>query len=220
MAHGVCKQEAWPMKKKIIITAVVLILLIVAVIPLMMKGPDLSRYEFLRAPQISSMPAQKMIVVEAKGDPNVVAGKAFGLLFKAFYKVKGDVEGLSMAAPRARWPIPVGGPKSQWIGRYGIPVPQQLSRLPDIETDPGYSIRLETWAYGDVAEILHIGPYDKEEPTIARLAQFIKDSGHVIIGDHEEEYVKGPGMFFRGNPEKYYTIIRNRVKIVDIPLEK
>jgi effector-binding domain-containing protein len=63
-----------------------------------------------------------------------------------------------------------------------------------------------------VAEILHIGPYDREEPDIARLTGFIKDNGYSIIGDHEEEYLKGPGMFSKGNPEKYYTIIRYRVK--------
>ncbi|MEE8400218.1 MAG: hypothetical protein V3S89_14490 [Desulfobacterales bacterium] len=204
------------MKKKIIIATVVLILLIIVAIPLVMKGPDTSQYEFLRVPRMTSMPAQKMIVVEAKGDPNEVAGKAFGLLFETFYKVKGDVEGMSMAAPRGRWAIPVEAPKSQWIGQYGLPVPQQLNRLPDIEADPGYSVSLEIWDYGDVAEILHIGAYDKEEPTIARLAQFIEDSGYVIIGEHEEEYVKGPGMFFKGNPEKYYTIIRNRVKKADM----
>ena len=207
------------MRKKIIISLLILILLIIAAAPWMMRGPDLSQYGHLRVPRITSMAAQKMIVVEATGDPNLVAGEAFGLLFKAFYKVKGDVEGMSMSAPRARWPISADTPKSRWVGRYAIPVPQQLESLPDIEVEPGYAIRLETWAYGNVAEILHIGAYDKEEPTIARLAQFIEDSGYAIIGDHEEEYVKGPGMFLKGNPEEYYTIIRNRVERVTMRLE-
>ncbi|MDP2984459.1 MAG: GyrI-like domain-containing protein [Candidatus Latescibacter sp.] len=63
-----------------------------------------------------------------------------------------------------------------------------------------------------MAEILHIGPYDREEPAITRLTAFIKDKGYSIVGDHEEEYLKGPGMFSKGNPEKYYTIIRYRVE--------
>jgi len=208
------------MKKKIIISVVILVLLTLVAAPLIMRGPDVSQYEPLRVPRITMMAAQKMIVVEATGDPNRVAGEAFGLLFKAFYKVKGDVEGMSMSAPRARWSMPEDTPKSRWVGRYAIPVPRQLESLPDIETKPGYTVTLETWPYGDVAELLHIGAYDKEEPTIAQLAQFIEDSGYAIIGEHEEEYVKGPGMFFKGNPDEYYTIIRNRVERVAIRQEK
>ena len=47
--------------------------------------------------------------------------------------------------------------------------------------------------------------------TILRLHDFIDSQGYRIIGEHEEEYLRGPGMFSRGNPEKYYTIIRYRV---------
>jgi effector-binding domain-containing protein len=63
-----------------------------------------------------------------------------------------------------------------------------------------------------VAEILHIGSYDKEKPTVDRLTKFISDNGYRIIGDHEEEYVKGPGMLFKGNSENYRTIIRYRIE--------
>ena len=48
----------------------------------MMKGPDLTKYESLTEPRISTMPDQKMIVVETKGDPNVAGEKAFGLLMQ------------------------------------------------------------------------------------------------------------------------------------------
>lgn len=63
-----------------------------------------------------------------------------------------------------------------------------------------------------MAEILHVGPYTAEAPTISRLKKFIVESGFEVIGEHEEEYLKGPGMFFKGNPEKYYTIIRYRIR--------
>lgn len=33
-----------------------------------------------------------------------------------------------------------------------------------------------------------------------------------VVGEHEEEYVKGPGMLFAGDPEQYLTIIRLRVE--------
>ncbi len=63
-----------------------------------------------------------------------------------------------------------------------------------------------------MAEILHIGPYTKEQPTIQRLTDFIQKNGYKISGTHEEEYLKAGGMFFKGNENEYYTIIRYPVK--------
>jgi effector-binding domain-containing protein len=63
-----------------------------------------------------------------------------------------------------------------------------------------------------VAEILHVGSYSSEEPDIRRLHAFVESKGYRVIGDHEEEYVKGPGMFFAGDPDKYLTIIRVRIE--------
>jgi len=71
---------------------------------------------------------------------------------------------------------------------------------------------ITTWAHGEVAEILHVGRYSAEQPDIERLFDFINAQGYRVIGEHEEEYVKGPGMIFAGDPEQYLTIIRLRVK--------
>jgi hypothetical protein len=73
-------------------------------------------------------------------------------------------------------------------------------------------VAIATWAYGDVAEILHVGSYSTEQPDIERLRAFIDSQGYRVVGDHEEEYVKGPGMIFAGDPDTYLTIIRLRVK--------
>ncbi len=144
--------------------------------------------------------------------PNEFGGKAFGLLFKTYFKIKGTPKGSKQPAPRARWPVSLDSPQSEWIGRYAMPVPEDTTELPEYKAEPGLTMELTTWEYGEVAEILHIGPYDKEEPTIEKLHNFIAQNGYEIIGEHEEEYLKGPGMFFKGNPEKYYTIIRYQVK--------
>jgi hypothetical protein len=182
----------------------------------MMKGPDLTQYESLKDPRITTMKDQKIVVVEAKGDPNVVASKAFGLLFKTYYKIEGVAKGSKQPAPRARWSGDVKV-RSEWVGHYALPVTESVGALPPLDAEAGYKVELTMWEYGPVAEILHIGPYAKEVPTIERLLQFIKDSGYTVIGDHEEEYLKGPGMFFMGNPEKYYTIIRYRVAKAKTP---
>jgi hypothetical protein len=55
------------------------------------------------------------------------------------------------------------------------------------------------------------GPYREEPADISRLQKFIAASGQRVLGEHEEEYVRGPGMFFAGDPQKYLTIIRLRV---------
>jgi hypothetical protein len=178
----------------------------------MMQGPDLTKYESLKEPKISTAPNQKMIVVETKSDPNVVGEKAFAMLFQLYFKMKETPKGPGQAAPRARWPVAFDTPKTEWVGLYAMPVPEATSELPQHEATPELKVSLTTWEYGEVAEILHIGTYDKEQPTVERLMEFIKVQGYETIGAHEEEYLKGPTMFSKGDPEKYVTIIRYRVK--------
>jgi len=194
----------------IIFTAILLIA--VSATFFFMRRPGLSQYEYLRNPQIRFMENQPVIVVEANGDPNEVGGKAFSLLFKTYFKIKGAQKGPKQPAPRARWPLELETKKTEWKGLYAMPVPQKTAELPMVKTQPGLTVRLDTWEYGQVAEILHIGTYDSEKATISRLAAFINKNGYTIIGDHEEEYIKGPGKFLKGNPEKYLTIIRYRVQ--------
>ncbi len=198
------------MRKKIIIGAVVvLVLAAVAVYISMPKGPDVSAYEFLKDPRITKMPDQKMLVVTAKGDPNVVAGKAFKLLFSTYFKIPG-IPKTTALVPRARWAGDVNV-KSSWTGYYALPVPEGTTQLPALAAEPGYTIELATWTYGEVAEILHKGPYSEERPTFEKLQQYIAGQGYKVIGEDEEEYIKGPGMFSAGDPKGYYTIIRLRV---------
>jgi hypothetical protein len=202
---------------KVVQMAIALVVGAVISIPLMAQESNVSPFEHLKEPKISTRKDQKMLVVEAKGDPNVVGGKAFGLLFRLYYSMPETPKGPMQAAPRARWPIPVDAPKSTWIGAYGLPVPETVTELPPHEVQEGLKASLTTWEYGEVAEILYMGPYDREEPTIKRLIDFIKEQGYVIAGDHEEEYIKGPSMYGKDDPEKYVTIIRYRVKKMNGP---
>jgi len=172
-------------------------------------GSKLKEYEHLKEPGIRMMPRQKMIVVEVHGDPNVVGKDAVPTLYKTFFKL--GIKGLKAPpAFRARWPKSLDTPKDQWIGIYGLPIPESVEKLPTQKKDP--KVKIEYWEYGEVAEILHIGSYSEELPAIERLHQFIEDNGYKIAGYHEEEYIKGPGMFFKGNPAKYQTIIRYPIK--------
>jgi hypothetical protein len=72
-------------------------------------------------------------------------------------------------------------------------------------------VAVTTWEYGDVAEILHVGSYSAEQPDIERLRAFVDSRGSRFIGDREEECVKGAGLIFAGDPNRYFTTIRLRV---------
>jgi len=55
------------------------------------------------------------------------------------------------------------------------------------------------------AEIMHIGPWAAERPTIERLHKYILDSGHKLRGRHHEIYMSDPR---RAKPEKLKTVVR------------
>jgi hypothetical protein len=196
------------MKKVLIIIGAILVVIIgVFIFFSLNSGPDLKSYEHLKQPQISTIKDQKMIIVKLQGIPEATAGKAIGQLYATFYQLKNNR--IKIAAPRARWPVSPDTKESNWIGIYGLPVSETVTEVP--VQKGGVPVKLVTWEYGTVAEILHIGPYDQEKPDIEKLKNFINNNGYQITGDHEEEYLKGP-VLWPTNPKNYYTIIRYRIQ--------
>ena len=70
-------------------------------------------------------------------------------------------------------------------------------------------IRFEEFSEGTALQILHIGPYSEERPTIAKLHAFAKDKGYKLTGRHREIYLSDPG---RAAADKLKTIIRQPIK--------
>lgn len=66
-------------------------------------------------------------------------------------------------------------------------------------------VRFETYHEGKAAQILYLGPYADEGPTIAALHDFIEGQGYRLSGKHHEIYLSDPG---RTVPEKLKTVIR------------
>lgn len=66
-------------------------------------------------------------------------------------------------------------------------------------------VRFESFAEGKAAQIMHIGPFSEEGPTVEKVHSFIKESGNQKRGKHHEVYLSD---IRRGNPEKWRTIIR------------
>ena len=70
-------------------------------------------------------------------------------------------------------------------------------------------MRFEKYHEGPSAQIMHIGPYAAETPTICKLHKFIEDNGYSLRGKHHEIYLSDPR---KAAPEKLKTIIRQPIK--------
>ena len=160
-------------------------------------------------PQILDMPPQKMAVVSAKGAPDKVFPEFMPALYGSVYTLKFDLKkkGLptfKVSGLRARYPDVHLVPKDEWTMIIGLPVPEDTTSLP--QKVAGIEVKIETWDYGTVAQVLHLGAYDQEDATVERLQQFIEESGYEIAGLHEEEYLTSP------DAKVVKTLIRYRIK--------
>lgn len=146
-------------------------------------------------PKILQMPPQKMAIVRGKGSPDEVFPEIMPALYGSVYTLKFGLkkEGLptfKVTGLRARYPDVLTAPKSEWTIIVGLPIPENTTSLP--QKVDGIEVKIETWPYGTVAQILYLGAYDQEEASIERLLKFIGDSGYETAGDHEEEYLTRP----------------------------
>ena len=160
-------------------------------------------------PQIIEMTPQNMAVVTDKGAPDKVFPEVMPALYGSVYTLKFDLKkkglpSFKVSGLRARYPEAPIVPKDKWTMIVALPVPEDTTLLPQKVT--GVEVKLETWDYGTVAQILHLGAYDQEDDSIERLHKFIVDSGYEIAGVHEEEYLTRPDV------KVPKTIIRYPVK--------
>ena len=65
-------------------------------------------------------------------------------------------------------------------------------------------LRIETFSEGHCAQLMHIGPFTEEGPTVQRLHDYIESQG-ALAGKHHEIYLSD---IRRAAPEKWRTIIR------------
>jgi hypothetical protein len=66
-------------------------------------------------------------------------------------------------------------------------------------------IRFEALDEGRSAQILHIGPFSEERPTIEKIINYAKQNGFSLSGNHHEIYLSD---YRKTAPEKLKTIIR------------
>ena len=132
----------------------------------------------------------------------------------ANYKVS-PLEGLWWAADLEAF---TAGDKAAWDWTAMIRQPDELTGdlLAEVAADAARkralaalgAVRLETFTEGLAAQILHVGPYADEAPTIERLHAFLTEQGLHFDGrrqKHHEIYLGDPR---RAAPERLRTILR------------
>jgi hypothetical protein len=153
-------------------------------------------------PELVDVPERLLLAVDGEGDPD---GPAFAAALAAVYAVPGvdpatPLEGLwSSGAPEEL----DFADRTAWRWTLLTPAPEGAA------PPEGGPVRLERLAEGRVAQILHVGPYAAEEPTIARLHAWIAERGLVRHGRHHEIYLDDPRTT---PPEALRTILRHPVR--------
>ncbi len=172
------------------------------------------------------VPSRRMFTIAGTGSPQ--GDPAFRQAIETLYPVaytlhfalkKGRGIGAAIGALEALWETEgdaepdTEGPTGRWQAMLPVPdeatddeVAAAIDEVREKKSPPAIdSLTVEQFDEGLSAEITHVGPYDAEEPTIARLREAIRASGMLVRGPHHEIYVSDPN---RTKPERLKTIIR------------
>jgi hypothetical protein len=174
------------------------------------------------------VPAMNFLMVDGMGDPGTAT--AFSAAIEALYPLaytlkfmvkRGGIgidygvlplEGLwwadDMTAFTAgkrddwKWTLMIMQP--EWIT--GDLVDLALAEVAKKKDPPALPlVRFESFKEGPSAQILHIGPFSEEGPTIEKVHGYIQDSGHKRRDKHHEIYLSD---MRRTAPERLKTILR------------
>lgn len=89
-------------------------------------------------------------------------------------------------------------------------VPQALEKTAKKNENSMLSaLRLESYDEGKAAQIMHIGPFSAEGPTVAKLHAYIDSQGYQRRGLHHEIYLSD---IRRAAPDKWKTVIRQPIR--------
>ncbi len=181
---------------------------------------------------VIEVPEMQFLMVDGHGDPNtepayqeaveVLYGVAYKLKFTSKQRLEKDytvppLEGLWWAADmdtftvnldKSAWDWTMMIMQPEWITpelfAQAVAEVQKSKALPALST-----MRLERYAEGLSVQIMHIGSYDDEAPTLARMhREFIPQNGYVEAGKHHEIYLGDPR---KTAAEKLKTVLRQPV---------
>ncbi len=191
---------------------------------------ELKRYYTASAtqPSMVDVPAFVCLMVDGTGDPNGAAfqeavGSLYGVAYTLKFAMKKErsidypvlgFEGLWSAEDVTDF---LKGNRDRWKWTLLMVLPDAVTKKDvaaavDAAGKKGKlsaEVRFERLAEGRAAQIMHIGPYSAEGPTIDLLHRFVEEQGYRLRGRHHEIYIGDPR---RSAPEKLKTIIRHPVE--------
>lgn len=184
----------------------------------------------LRAPAMVDVPDMSFLMVDGRGDPNTTPeyAQALNALYAVSYGVKftlkrsGVVDFKVMPLEGLWWSDRMSdfaqGRREGWKWTMMIAQPPMVTsdiidpeiaeaaRKKDLPALDGLVFR--SFREGLCAQIMHVGPYSAEGPTIEKLHGFIAEQGYTRSGKHHEIYLGDPR---RTQPDRLKTVIRQPV---------
>ena len=187
-------------------------------------------YTAKRKPEIIDVPPGKFLAIDGRGEPGGEAYAAglqalYGLSYTLKFKCKAEGRDFTVMALEGLWwfddievSFETAPPREEWNWRSMIRQPDFITSAmvdeirPEVREKRGPAVDdvvLETFHEGLSAQIMHVGPYSEEAPTIQRLHDFIEEQGYRPRGRHHEIYLSDPR---RSKPENIKTILRHPVE--------
>ena len=185
--------------------------------------------------QVVDVPVMQFLMVDGHGDPNLAQEyqDALETLYPVAYKIKfmskkelerdyvvPPLEGLWWADDMATFTV--NRDKSTWDWTMMIMQPEWITgemfdaarAIVDKQKELPFlsMLRLETYHEGLAVQILHIGSYDDEGPTLHKMhTEFLRQNGLEMRGKHHEIYLSDPR---KVTPDKLKTVLRQPVSRV------
>jgi hypothetical protein len=179
---------------------------------------------------VISVPAMNFLMIDGNGNPNVSLEfeNSVEALFSISYTLKFMIkksdnidygvmplEGLWWCDEMEKFSME---DKDSWKWTLMIMQPPHITRgifseaAEKVSREKGLTavdkVNFGTYKEGEAAQILHIGPFSEEGPTVAKLHTFISDNQYQMNGKHHEIYLSDTR---RGKPENWKTIIRQPI---------
>ncbi|MFW9889895.1 MAG: GyrI-like domain-containing protein [Candidatus Thorarchaeota archaeon] len=183
-----------------------------------------------KKPSEVDVPEMNFIMIDGKGDPNIAQEyqdaleslytTSFTLKFKL---KKAKVADFTVMPLEGLWWIEGSeefdfNAKANWRWTSMIMQPEPITRNDVVEAmaeakekkNPAalQKIRFESFREGYSVQIMHIGPWSEEQPTIDKLHSYAEEQGFRLRGKHHEIYLSDSR---RTAPEKLRTVIRQPV---------
>lgn len=176
---------------------------------------------------VVDVPELNFLMVDGRGDPNTSQkyAEAVEVLFQVSYTLKFMVKKGSLAIDYGVMPLEglwwaedmsafTAGDKSNWLWTMMIMQPDFVTSemvekaIQDVtkKKNPAAisKLRFESYAEGKAAQIMHIGPFSEEGPTVEKVHAYIDTRGQ-RRGKHHEIYLTD---IRKADPAKWKTVIR------------